>query len=402
MAPTAALFAALVAAAVASAQSTVTVAPAAPTTAPSAPAAPAVSPKPLTEYNIPYSAIPYQVNPYPVLRGPQSGYNLCNSTTEGPDALCQTAVFNSIEDFCIWGGPGTTGTDTIGVVEAAVVAYCSRSGHGARIFPEGTFQSLQFMKTPAYIQIVGYFNQTAGANLAPTDTGGELDPHGADLLGNPLGGLFYSTGFSNGDGKTYVQTQSWNNFVGSGVFCLKLCDPSYSTDKNYCQNIYDLIGCTYNMPADYATLQKGGVFESCEGEIQDEVGTYTSNGQTYTWSQPETLAASTTLPWTPRVPASSNCKTYQSTDLFPIASLGYQSAAAASSASAASAASASASATPSVSNGKAGAAASASRTGSGSAAGASSTSKGSAGLLGATTSPVVALAALMAAACLAL
>lgn len=51
--------------------------------------------------------------------------NLCNSTTEGPDALCQTAVFNSIEDFCFWGGPGTTGTDTIGVVEAAVVAYVS-------------------------------------------------------------------------------------------------------------------------------------------------------------------------------------------------------------------------------------------------------------------------------------
>lgn len=186
-------------------------------------------------YQIPYTAIPYQVNPYQYLRGPQSGYNLCNSTTEGPDSQCQTAVFNSIEDFCFWGGPGTTGTDQIGVVEAAVVAYCSRSGHGARIFPEGTFQSLQFIKTPAYIQLVGYLNQTAGLNLAPEDTGGELDPHGADLLGNPLGGLFYSTGFANGDNKTYVQTQSWTNFVGAGLFCLKLCDPSYSTDKNYCQ-----------------------------------------------------------------------------------------------------------------------------------------------------------------------
>ena len=90
------------------------------------------------------------------------------------------------------------------------------------------------MKTPAYIQIVGFFNQTT-VGLQANDYGGELDPHGADLLGNPLGGLFYSTGFESGNNSTYVQTQSWNNFVGSGQFCLKLCDPSYSTNMNYCQ-----------------------------------------------------------------------------------------------------------------------------------------------------------------------
>ncbi len=39
-------------------------------------------------------------------------------------------------------------------------------------------------------------------------------------------------------------------------------------------SIYDLIGCNYNMPAAYAP----GVFESCEGDLQDEVGTYTANG----------------------------------------------------------------------------------------------------------------------------
>lgn len=37
---------------------------------------------------------------------------------------------------------------------------------------------------------------------------------------------------------------------------------------------YDLLGCTYNAPAAYAP----GVFESCEGDLQDEVGTYTANG----------------------------------------------------------------------------------------------------------------------------
>ncbi|GFZ52191.1 hypothetical protein JCM24511_09964 [Saitozyma sp. JCM 24511] len=332
------------------------------------------SPLPLTEYFYPYSAIPYKVNPYAVGRGPQSGYNQCNSTTEGASSQCQTGVFNSIEDFCFWGAPGTTPNQTIGDVEAAVVAY--------------------FMKTEAYIQIVGFFNQTS-INLASDDSGGELDPHGADYLGNPLGGLFYSTGFASGDNTTYVQTQSWNNFVGSNQFCLKLCDPGYSTDLNYCQNIFDLIGCEYNMPADYATLQSEGLFISCEGDLQDEVGTYTSNGQTYTWSQPSSLPATSTLPWTPRVPASSNCVTYSSSDLFPTSDLGYAASVAALGASA-SGSVASKSASGSASASKA-SGASSSRTGSGSASGASSTASASAKSAGWVTLPNAGMATVVAA-----
>ncbi|BEI81554.1 hypothetical protein CcaverHIS002_0207140 [Cutaneotrichosporon cavernicola] len=301
------------------------------------------SPLPLTDYMYPYDALPEQVNPYPVLRGPQTGYNRCNSTTEGPNALCQTAVFNSIEDFCFWGAPGTN--QTIGDVEAEVVSFCSRTGHGGRIFPPGTFKGLQFMRTPGYIQLVGVFDQTS-VGLNSADTGGELDPHGADLLGNPLGGLFYS----NGAGTISS---------ARGVFCLKLCDPSYSTDKNYCQNIYDLIGCEYNMPADYAALP--GQFISCDGELQDEVGTYVENGQT-------SLAS-----WQlrrhgrPVSPASSNCVTHQSSDLFPLSLLGYQS-----TASASATASVSFSAGPGSTTGKA---APVSGSGSGSGAAAASTSK---------------------------
>ena len=56
----------------------------------------ATSPLPLTEYQYPYSAIPYQVNPFPVGRGPQSGYNICNSTTEGPSSECQALIVNSL------------------------------------------------------------------------------------------------------------------------------------------------------------------------------------------------------------------------------------------------------------------------------------------------------------------
>lgn len=53
------------------------------------------SPLPLTDYNYPFSAIPYQVNPYAIGRGPQAGYNICNSTTEGATSECQTMEVNS-------------------------------------------------------------------------------------------------------------------------------------------------------------------------------------------------------------------------------------------------------------------------------------------------------------------
>lgn len=31
-----------------------------------------------------------------------------------------------------------------------------------------------------------------------------------------------------------VQANNWNNFIGSGVFCFKICDPSV-TSPDYCQ-----------------------------------------------------------------------------------------------------------------------------------------------------------------------
>ena len=43
-----------------------------------------------------YSALPQQVYPYQALRGPQSGYNICNATTQGPDSLCQTLIVNDL------------------------------------------------------------------------------------------------------------------------------------------------------------------------------------------------------------------------------------------------------------------------------------------------------------------
>jgi hypothetical protein len=216
---------------------------------------------------------------------------------------------NSIEDFCLWGSPTANGL--IGNVEAAVVAYCTMHGYGTRVIPAGTFTSLQFMRTSAYIQITGQFNQTS-IGLNPTDSGGELDPHGADLAGNPLGGLVFSNNLPTTGGKI-TQVNNWSLFVGSGAFCFKACDNSIK-EPDYCQNIFDLIGCTYNMPSSAYTET---MFEDCEGDLQMPPGQYVgADGHTTTWSQPASLSPGSTLPWQPSIPASSSCTTFSTAQLF--------------------------------------------------------------------------------------
>lgn len=263
----------------------------------------------LSTLHFAFTDLPEQVYPFAVLRGPQFGYNICNSTTLGPNSNCQTLIFNGPDDFCLWGSPEANGS--IGNDEAKVVAYCTKPYHGTRLIPPGAITGLQWMKTSAYIQVSGFIDNTA-LSLDPTDTGGELDPHGADLQGNPLGGMVYSNGTADSDGHTLTQVFNWNTFVGSGLFCFKACFNSM-TSPDYCENRYDLVGCDYNMPS----AVQNGTFESCEGDVQDVVGTYTTNGQTLTWSMPDPL---TTLPpYTPVTPSSSNCQTFQSSDLFLVA-----------------------------------------------------------------------------------
>ena len=124
-----------------------------------------------------------------------------------------------------------------------------------------------------------------------------------------------------------------HRFVGSNQFCFKACYNTI-TSPDYCQNTYDLIGCSYNMPS----AVQDGQFTSCDGDLQDVVGVYTVNGQSafwlsflaptvpnkyppllaLTWSMPDPL--NTPPPYQPRVPASSNCQTYHSTDVLLAAS----------------------------------------------------------------------------------
>lgn len=72
------------------------------------------------------------------------------------------------------------------------------------------------MVTPSYTQIVGAIVNEL-MNLQPGDgSGGELDPHGADLGGNPLGAAVYSNTTSWAYGN-YTQITSWNQSVLSSL-----------------------------------------------------------------------------------------------------------------------------------------------------------------------------------------
>jgi len=261
---------------------------------------------PLNRQNFTYGELPNKVDTARFGRGPQSGINICNETTVGPESQCQTAIVNSIEDFCLWGLPDLA---TVGDREAAAVAYCTTPEHGSRVIPDGTIKAAQWTYTPEYIQITGLLDQTQ-LLIEAGDYGGEMDPVGEDYRGNPLGGLMFSNVFSE-DG-SIQQVPHWTQFIGSDHFCLRLCQPgSYNATLN-CEHIYDRIGCQYNMPHD---VQEEGEFEVCYGELGLPAGRYYDDfGNLQTYTQPPVEAGPiTTVPYTPMTPSSSNCSAVTST-----------------------------------------------------------------------------------------
>jgi hypothetical protein len=105
--------------------------------------------------------------------------------------------------------------------------------------------------------------------------------------------------------------------MGGSQFCLKACNPAGANAANFCQHIYDRIGCAYNAPNSAQT----GQFTSCDGDNQDFPGIYTDAAgavQTYT-QPPEALGAISSMPYQPKVPASSNCVTHTSNVLYAAA-----------------------------------------------------------------------------------
>ncbi|KAI0317524.1 hypothetical protein OF83DRAFT_1083534 [Amylostereum chailletii] len=258
------------------------------------------------------SDAPEQADPGNLARGNQTGYNRCNSTTENQQSLCQTSFVNDLTDFCLW-APQTPNS-TISDTEGDEVAWCTKKGHGTRLMPAGTLQGVQLLRAPDYVMITGLLDQSL-VNIQTDDPGGELDPHGQDLRGNPIGGLMYSTAFTG----SANQVIEWVNFMGSNLFCIKICNPAGANPAGFCQHTLDRIGCAYNAPSKYTVEPTSGPgeFEACDSDDMDIPGVYTQNGQTLSYSQPdETLGPITTVPYQPRVPASSNCVTTASAALF--------------------------------------------------------------------------------------
>ena len=79
-------------------------------------------------------------------------------------------------------------------------------------------------------------------------------------IGNPIGGLVFSSAFSS-SATSFVQMHEWTNFVAYNEFCIRGCKDGPDA-PTLCQHIYDVLGCEWNMPGNYSD----GVFEDCKGD----------------------------------------------------------------------------------------------------------------------------------------
>lgn len=187
----------------------------------------------------------------------QSGTNQCGKfKPSNQKSSCQNVFINSVTDFCVWGPP--TGPDTIGNDERLVVSYCTKSGYGTRLIPDGTLQGAHFIKSPDFVQVTGFGDFTK-IHIKRKDEGGELDPHGADGYGNPQGGLVYSRNVKGQEGQ-WVQIKEWSNFMSATEFSFRACYGNNAA--NFCPHTLDEMGSQFNHPGNYAK----GSFDNCDSD----------------------------------------------------------------------------------------------------------------------------------------
>ncbi|KAG5342349.1 hypothetical protein C0989_002822 [Termitomyces sp. Mn162] len=117
------------------------------------------------------------------------------------------------------------------------VAWCTKSGRGTRVIPNGSLSGVHFVKTKDYVQVTGVGDLTF-LNIQKGDQGGELDNRGADGNGNPSGGLVYGNTFGPG-----VQYHEWTSFISDTQFCFRACVGADATVN--CNHIYDVMGCEW-------------------------------------------------------------------------------------------------------------------------------------------------------------
>ncbi|KAI0078570.1 hypothetical protein K474DRAFT_882344 [Panus rudis PR-1116 ss-1] len=218
----------------------------------------------------------------------QTGTNQCGSGHD-QNSNCQNVYVNSVDDFCLFAPPEPGPGSVIGNTERIEVAWCIKDGYGTRLIPDGTILGAHFVQTPDYVQVTGIGDLTK-INVPKGDAGGELDPHGADGNGNPIGGLVFSSAFGQ-----LQQIHEWTNFMSDSEFCIRACKDGPKAPA-LCQHIYDVMGCHWNMPGNY----NAGTFEKCAADSGEPMGVY--GGSTFHQGEPVTPAPHP-------APSSSQCVT---------------------------------------------------------------------------------------------
>ncbi|PPQ96841.1 hypothetical protein CVT26_006010 [Gymnopilus dilepis] len=234
-----------------------------------------------------YSATYLPSNAPPTTEEGQTGTNQCGSGSS-QTSNCQNAYLNSLTDWCVFAPPNPGPDSVIGNTERIEVSWCLQNGTGTRLIPDGAITGAHFIITPDFVQVTGVGDLTK-INIPAGDAGGELDPHGADGNGNPIGGLVFSNAFGQ-----IEQMHEWTNFVAANEFCFRACKPSPQA-PTFCQHIYDVMGCAWNMPGNYDVG-----FTSCHADSGEPMGVY--GASTFHQGQPQTPAAHP-------APASSLCTT---------------------------------------------------------------------------------------------
>ena len=138
--------------------------------------------------------------------------------------------------------------------------------------PDGTVTGAHFVKTPLYVQLMALGDFTK-IGLVAGDEGGELDPHGATNMGNPVGGNVTSN--VSGEDVFY---EEWMNYASSNQICFRVCiaGSEQAPTALECQHTLDVMGCNFVMPGNYAD----NVFETCDGDAAYPPGLYPeANGQ---------------------------------------------------------------------------------------------------------------------------
>ena len=225
------------------------------------------------------------------------------------------ASINSVDDWCTFGPPGTG--QPLADVEEITVAYCTKPRNNARVIPDGSVTGAHFVKTPLYVQLMAVGDFTSIGFMAG-DEGGELDPHGATGMGNPIGGNVTSN--VSGEDVFY---EEWMNYASANQICFRVCiaGTDVAPTALECQHTLDVMGCNWVMPGNY----NDGVFETCDGDsayppglypegngqtstfVQYFTGVYSVNGVTYSYTNGSPDESTPQVAYS--TPATSNCKT---------------------------------------------------------------------------------------------